>query len=99
MNSVETEVRAKISVKADFLLAAILVGLLFALSACSRQAQIQTQIQTDTQTKQPAVVKPTSTTKDPTSSQELLPLSAPAATQPEEPPPTQQTPATTVRPS
>jgi hypothetical protein len=83
-----------ISVKADLVLGVILVGLLSTLTACSRQAQMQFRAQI-----QPAAeVKPGSTTNGTTATQELVPVSAPA-TEPKEPAPTPQTPASTVRPS
>jgi hypothetical protein len=83
-----------ISVKADFVLGVILVGLLSTLIACSRHGQIQFR----TQTQPAAEIKPSSTTSGTTTTQELVPVRAPAI-EPKEPAPTPQTPASTVRPS
>ena len=90
-----------ISAKADCVLGLVLVGLFFTLTACARH----TQMQTHTQTAQAAEVKPSSTTNDTSTrsgaaaTQELVPVSAPAATEPKEPAPPTEPPASTVRPS
>ena len=88
-----------ISVKADFALGVILVGLLSALTACARH----TQIPTYGQTAQAGEVKPRtttngiSTTNGTTSTQELVPVSVPT-TVPNGPASTAEPSTTTVRP-
>ena|SRR5215472_7863683 len=88
------------SVKADFALGVILVGLLSALTGCVRH----TEMPTYTQTSQAGEPKPSSTTdgnsttNDTRSTQELVPVSAPGATEPREPAPTTEPSATIARP-
>ncbi len=90
-----------ISVKTNLVLGVILVGLLSTLTAYARH----TQMQTHSQANQPAEVKPntttngTATTNGPAATQELVPVSAPATTEPKELAPAPQTPATSVRPA
>jgi len=84
-----------ISVKANWVRRVILVGLLSTLTGCAQHTQVQTQARP----RQGGEAKPSSTTNGAGATQELVPLSAPAAPEPTEPAPPPQIPAGTARPS
>jgi len=84
-----------ISVKADLVLRVILVGVLSTLTACAKHTEVQTQ--TQAQPRKAGEVKPSSTINGAGATQELVPVSAPAATEPTAPAP--QIPGSTARPS
>ena len=90
-----------ISVKADFTLGVILVGLLSTLTSCAGHSQIRSNAQTTQsgEVKSSTTRNATSTTNGTTSKEELVPMRMPAATEPKEQAPTAEPSATTVRPS